>query len=252
LYNQRRSFERKGRVENSSSSLGEQEFEAKERLKSLQVSNLIYPSKIQDVLNQDRKLRSELPNESEIINDWDLDAHSPKFAHLLSQLTPDKTKYVIYTRFLERHGLKALEVVFGIAGWKDYVFTLQGANKQRTSVIDEFNQIIGGILITTIIPLTPIHNVDQVFIIEGNAPEKIEQLLKSMINVDYYDADQKPKLSLIFLLAMPEDQGQSSDEYFYDQFITQEKARRRGYNQAYNLATNIIVKENQRYLIKFV
>jgi len=124
-------------------SMSPAKFLAFSMLLSRQVANFCYPPEYQENLISSKSTeRADVPDDKELIIDLKKlkTKYSPKFYFILKRIQQLEGKHLVYTQFLNRHGVKLLQQLLLLAGIQSLSYTGNlGNDEERSRVLTTFN-----------------------------------------------------------------------------------------------------------------
>src|SRR3989338_7782516 len=115
-------------------------------LRSRQILNVIYPEKIQTMLDDPKLKSSVLPDLPESNGGWitsnfidRLSFYSPKIVALINKIERNPGKQVIYSEFKTRYGTTLIQSVLTLKGYSCLVFTGDLNDNTRRLTLQNFN-----------------------------------------------------------------------------------------------------------------
>lgn len=118
-------------------------------MSSQQVCNMIYPPDISYHVQREKRRRGQAPPDR-LVSDggWidknfidNLDIYFPKMLVLLQYMKEIPGKHVVYSRFLKRHGVMAIEAILNYYGIRTLKFIGMMNDEERSQVLNLFNSI---------------------------------------------------------------------------------------------------------------
>ena len=113
-------------------------FLARTRLKSSQLSNVLYPEGKGLKKVKDTTVEKGGWIDKTVVDD--LDDYSPKLSHIIRYIKKNEGKHAIYTNYIEKHGMNFIRAVLEILGIPHLHFNGSMNDKERTVVKDEINK----------------------------------------------------------------------------------------------------------------
>ena len=115
-------------------------------LRSRQILNVIYPEKIQTMLDDPKLKGSVLPDLPESNGGWitnnfinRLSSYSPKIVALINKIERNPGKQVVYSEFKTRYGTTLIQSVLQLKGYSCLVFTGDLNDNTRRLALQNFN-----------------------------------------------------------------------------------------------------------------
>lgn len=220
-------------------------YDASNLIKSLQIGNFLYPTEIQDILDQPKDEREHVPSDSDVgQGGWmtkdivrTISNHSKKIMNLITIIVSKyDQKHVIYTKYLEHYGVNLLDTILHYMGIPHVVIT--GAD-EVTERFGKYQAFSGSptdeqrVLLTNVLPNFDIGNTSNLHFLEGVSWNVYRAFFDRMYRHRLFRMIIPHTFTVYFHVAQKNDDSDGSDAVLYRATTEYIQKRQQAYADLY-------------------